>query len=248
MSHLQNFLAAAQQRADALPDFATHRRQRRSLRAALGSREQLAVIAEFKRRSPSQGLLAADVDPAAYARRAVGLGAAALSVLTEPRFFDGSYADLELVRAAVDVPILAKDFIVDRRQVAAAARHGADAVLLVLRGLHSQCLAELLAAAQACDLEVVLECHDAAEVGRALAVTEAIVGINNRDLDSLEVDLARARQLLPLVPATRCAIAESGYSSAAELRELQAVANGVLIGTSLMRGVDLAALLTKGRP
>lgn len=248
--HLQRFFDAARERARELPDVGTEPRDgraRRSLAAALGGRDDLAVIAEFKRRSPSQGVLAANADAAAYARDAVRRGAAALSVLTEPRFFDGSYTDLAIARAVADVPLLAKDFIVDPRQIGAAARHGADAVLMILRGLDDAELAPLLAAARNHGLEFVLECHDAAEVGRAVAVADAIVGVNNRDLDTLDVDIGRAQQLLPLVPAGRVAIAESGYRTEAELRALRGVCNGALIGTSLMRGADLGALVAGGR-
>lgn len=252
--YLEQFFGAARERAATLPDYrppdrasgSGAERTGRSLRDALAGRDGLGVIAEFKRRSPSQGMLDSNADVAQYARNAVARGAVALSVLTEPRFFAGSYTDLAIARAAVDVPLLAKDFIVDPRQIRAAARHGADAVLFILRGLENEQLAELFAAAVDHDLDVVLECHDAAEVDRAIAVPDAIVGVNNRDLDTLEVDIAHAAELLPRVPADRIAIAESGYRTDDELRALRGVANGALIGTSIMQGADLAALVAGG--
>ncbi|MCR9247194.1 MAG: indole-3-glycerol-phosphate synthase [bacterium] len=258
MNRLAGFFDAARERAATLPQSTvqtgraaaagpTAARPCRSLRAALAGRTSLAVIAEFKRRSPSAGPLGLAADPAAYARDAVRLGAAALSVLVEPRFFDGSYTDLAIARAVVDVPILAKDFIIDPRQIETAARYGADAVLLILRGLDDRQVDELGAAAAMHGLDVVLECHDAAEVERALAIDGAIVGVNNRDLDTLAVDVSRAAELLPRVPPTRIALAESGYRTDTELRTLHGVADGALIGTSLMRGGDLGALVAGGR-
>ena len=252
MSHLQAFVEAARLRAATLPSAAPGGHaaapgDRRSLRAALAGRDTLSVIAEFKRRSPSQGVIDSGADPAGHVRRATQAGAAALSVLTEPNFFGGSYEDLVAVRALTALPIIAKDFVVDPRQVAAAAVHGADAVLLVLRCLDGPQLLLLLDAARRHGLEVVLECHDRAEIERALAVPDAMLGINNRDLDTLEVDLARARTLLPAIPAVRCTIAESGYRTPLDLQALRGLANGVLIGTSIMKGADLGALVSGGR-
>lgn len=250
MSRLQEFVEAAKLRAESLPPAAVTAvddRVRRSLRAALEGRDTVKVIAEFKRQSPSQGVIAAAADPTAHVSAARAAGAAALSVLTEPQFFGGSYDDLAMVRALAEVPLIAKDFVVDARQIAASARHGADAVLLILRCLDDEKLSELLTAAREHELEVVLECHDRDEIGRALDVPDAIVGVNNRDLDTLEVDIAHARELLPTVPAERCAIAESGYRTGEELLALAGIANGALIGTSIMRGADLGALVAGGK-
>lgn len=252
MTRLAEFVAGARQRADQMPETSApdrreHSPPRRSLRRALGDRTTVAVIAEFKRRSPSHGNLAGEGDPAAYAQRVAASGAAALSILTEPRWFHGTAQDLVSARAAATLPVQAKDFLVDPRQVAEAARHGADAVLLIVRCLADQELQALIATARAYAVEVVLECHDEAELERALAVPDAMIGVNNRDLDTLAVDMTRARRLLPRVPPDRCAIAESGYSSADEIRALRGLANGALIGASILRGTDLATLVAAGR-
>ncbi|MFN3388689.1 MAG: indole-3-glycerol phosphate synthase TrpC, partial [Allosphingosinicella sp.] len=211
---------------------------RRSLRAALacpGAR----FIMEVKRVSPSQGTLRGEVDPAAIARAYRG-AADAVSVLTDTPYFGGSLDDLAAVRAAFAGPILAKDFVVDARQVPEARLHGADAVLVMLSVLDNAEAAEVMAEARRFGMDALVEAHDEAEVRRAVALGAAIVGINNRNLRTLEVDLAVTERLAPLVPADRLVVAESGIADRAEVARLAPHADAFLVGSSLMRAEDPA--------
>lgn len=205
---------------------------RRSLRAAL-ARPGARFIMEVKKASPSAGALAqvdADVQARAYA------GAAdAISVLTDAPFFGGSLDDLRAVRAAYDGPLLAKDFIVDPRQVAEARVAGADAVLAMLSVLDDEAARVVIAAAQALGMDVLVEAHDSAEVKRAVALGAPLIGINNRNLRTLEVDLATTERLAPLVPADRLVVAESGIADRADVARLARFADAMLVGSALMR-------------
>ncbi len=202
-------------------------------------RPGLSLIAEFKRRSPSAGEIAVDAVIAdqvgAYERG----GAAALSVLTDESHFGGSLDDLRAARAACDLPIIRKDFIVDPYQLYEAAVHGADAVLLIVRALDDHDLALMHNEARAIDLDVLVEVHDAEELERALALDAEVIGINNRNLDEGTVDVATTYELMPDVPAGKTVVAESGISSRAELEELERVGvDAVLIGGALMEAPD----------
>jgi len=202
-------------------------------------RPGLSVVAEFKRRSPSAGGIGADADLAqtvgAYERG----GAAALSVLTDESHFDGSLDDLRAAREACDLPILRKDFVVDEYQLYEAAVHGADAVLLIVRALEPSMLTALHATALALDLDPLVEVHDVDELERALELDAAVIGINNRDLDTGEVDLATTYELMPDVPAGRTVVAESGISSRDQVDDLDRVGvDAALIGEALMRSSD----------
>ncbi|HEX8667676.1 MAG TPA: bifunctional indole-3-glycerol-phosphate synthase TrpC/phosphoribosylanthranilate isomerase TrpF [Allosphingosinicella sp.] len=210
----------------------------RSLRAAL-ARPGARFIMEVKRASPSQGALRSGADPAAIARAYRG-AADAVSVLTDTPYFGGSLDDLSVVRAAFDGPILAKDFVIDPRQVPEARIHGADAVLVMLSVLEDDEAAEAIAEARRLGMDALVEAHDEAEVRRAVALGAGIVGINNRDLRSLEVDLAVTERMAPLVPADRVVVAESGVSSRADVERLSAHADAFLVGSSLMRAADPA--------
>jgi indole-3-glycerol phosphate synthase len=203
-----------------------------------------AVIAEVKKASPSAGVLQPDYQPARLARAYVDAGAAAISVLTEPHHFLGSADDLRAVRAAVDVPILRKDFLCDPYQVAEAAAWGADVVLLIAAALDDTRLRVLYDTARAFGLEVLAEAHTAEEVDRVLALPEAIVGVNSRDLKTLHTDLAVARRLAGRIPPDRTAVAESGIRTRADLLALQARRYaGFLVGESLLRAGDVQAKL-----
>jgi indole-3-glycerol phosphate synthase len=202
-------------------------------------RPGLSLIAEFKRRSPSAGEISASADVGdqvgAYERG----GAAALSVLTDERHFGGSLEDLRAARAACDLPILRKDFIVDSYQLYEAAVNGADAVLLIVCALDGAWLRALYDEARGLDLDCLVEVHDATELERALELDADVIGINNRDLDAGRVDVSTTYELMPDVPAGKTVVAESGISQRSELEELERVGvDAVLIGGALMEAAD----------
>ena len=203
------------------------------------TRPGLSLIAEFKRRSPSRGDIAANADVATQVGAYERGGAAALSVLTDEPHFGGSLEDLRAAREACGLPIIRKDFIVDPYQLYEAAVHGADAVLLIVRALSDDDLAYLYEQARALDLDCLVEVHDAEELERALAVDAEVIGINNRDLDEQQVDIATTFELMPDVPAGKTVVAESGISGRGELEELERVGvDAVLIGGALMDAPD----------
>jgi indole-3-glycerol phosphate synthase / phosphoribosylanthranilate isomerase len=208
----------------------------RSLRSAL-ARPGARFILEVKRASPSQGTIRSKADPAALAASYRG-AADAISVLTDGPYFQGSLDDLSAIRAVYDGPILAKDFIVDLRQVAEARRHGADAVLVMLSVLTPAEAAAVIAEARRLGMDSIVEVHDEDQLEQALALGAPIIGINNRDLRTLEVDLAVTERLAPRVPADRLVIAESGVSSRDDVARLACHADAFLVGTSLMRAPD----------
>jgi len=203
-------------------------------------RPGLSLIAEFKRRSPSAGQLAAEaVDVAGQVSAYERGGAAALSVLTDEPHFGGSLSDLRAARAACDLPILRKDFIVDPYQLYEAAVNGADAVLLIVAALADGDLRSLQQEARSLDLDVLVEVHDGEEMERALEAGAEVIGINNRNLDDMSVDIATTFELMPNVPAGKTVVAESGISGREELEELDRVGvDAVLIGGALMTVAD----------
>jgi len=206
-------------------------------------RPGLSLIAEFKRRSPSAGEIAAAATVAEQVGAYERGGAAALSVLTDEPHFGGSLEDLRAARAACSLPILRKDFVVDPYQLYEAAVNGADAVLLIVRALDDEALRELYRVARGLDLDCLVEVHDGEELERALALDVEVIGINNRNLDQGTVDLTTTFELMPDVPAGKTVVAESGISTRAELAELERVGvDAVLIGTTLMRASDPEAL------
>lgn len=218
------------------------RPQGRSFAEVLRGKDRLSVIAEYKKASPSLGAIA-EHPLEKQLERYVSAGAAAVSVLTEPTYFRGSLEDLETAAALLEVPVLMKDFVVEPAQVRAAARLGARAVLLIVRCLSRSQLDELAAAAEAYGLTPLIECHRPAEVGRALLIDPAVIGVNNRDLDTLEIDRSLAPKLLAEIPSERTVVAESGYEDASQTRELEGLADGILIGSALMRSEDPASLI-----
>jgi len=206
-----------------------------------------AVIAEVKRSSPSAGRIA-DVDPTAQARAYEHAGAVAVSVLTEGTHFDGAIADLHAVRRAVRVPVLRKDFLVHPSQVIESRAEGADAILLIAAALEEPELKAMLAAADDLGLGALVETHSAADLEKALATDAKVVGVNARDLETLEVDVARALALLERLPEDRVGVLESGIRTRADVeRALAAGARGVLVGETLMRASDPEAMLQELR-
>lgn len=215
----------------------------RSFAAALAG-PGISLIAEFKRRSPSAGAIAATATVAKQVQAYERGGAAALSVLTDETHFGGSLEDLRAARAASALPILRKDFIVDPYQLYEAAANGADAALLIVRALGNPELRALHEEARGLGLDCLVEVHDAAELERAVELGAAVIGINNRNLDTGAVDIRTTYELLPAVPSGRTVVAESGISTRAELEELERAGVGaVLIGTALMGAADPEALV-----
>jgi indole-3-glycerol phosphate synthase len=213
-------------------------------RSALSRTDRLNLIAECKRRSPSRGVIRADYDAVAIARGYAAAGAAAISVLTEPTFFDGSLHDLEAVCAAVDVPVLRKDFIVAEYQLLEARAAGADAVLLIVAALSPRDLRSLAGRAMALGLDVLVEVHDADELQRALDAGAQIVGVNNRNLRTLEVDLHASVELIAGMHAGVLAVSESGIAGAHDLRRLRGLGyQAFLIGERLMTASDPGSAL-----
>jgi indole-3-glycerol phosphate synthase len=206
------------------------------------ARPGLSVIAEHKRRSPSAGAIRSDVALEQVVRAYERGGAAALSILTEGANFGGSLDDLRAARAASTLSILRKDFIVDPYQLHEALAAGADAILLIVAALAESELAALHEQAGELGLAALVEVHDRGELERALAVGAAIIGINNRDLTTLEVDSRRTLELAPRMPEGTLVVAESGFRSRGELSELlDAGVDAVLIGEALMRSADIEA-------
>ncbi|MEZ4330631.1 MAG: indole-3-glycerol phosphate synthase TrpC [Myxococcota bacterium] len=212
----------------------------RGLRRALLDCEGVAVIAEIKRRSPSKGLIRADFDAEKIALAYRAAGAAGISVLTDEQFFGGSLDVLRQVRAAVDTPLLRKDFVIDAYQIDEARVAGADAVLLIVAALADADLAALHAHALGLGLDVLVEVHDEGELERALAVGARLVGVNNRDLRTFAVDLATTERVAErLVDPEVVLVAESGITGPADVARLErAGARGFLVGESLMRAPD----------
>ncbi|MES1254119.1 MAG: indole-3-glycerol phosphate synthase TrpC [Acidobacteriota bacterium] len=232
--------------ASALAAWAAGREPRPGrFRAALAATEGCPrVIAECKRRSPSRGVLRRDYDPAAIARSYERAGAAAISVLTEPTFFDGALAHLAAVREAVAVPVLRKDFVVSEYQLLEARAAGADAVLLIVAALSPGDLARLHQQATDLGLDVLVEVHDAEELAVAIEAGAGIIGVNNRNLRTLTVDLAVSEALAQRMPRGIVAVSESGLKSAADLARLQDCGyHAFLIGERFMGESDPGAAL-----
>jgi indole-3-glycerol phosphate synthase len=204
----------------------------------------LRVIAECKRRSPSKGVLRDTYDPVEIATSYEAAGAVAISVLTEPTFFDGRLSHLSAVRAAVRVPVLRKDFIVTEFQVAEARAAGADAVLLIVGALEQAALERLAAAAAAHGLAALVEVHDREELSRALDAGARVIGVNSRDLRTLDVDVSRFDALADALPAGVAAVAESGLRDRAHLERLAAARyDAFLVGERLVTDADPGAAL-----
>ncbi len=235
-------LAARRTRTSAaeLRERAAARGAGRDCAELLRGRGGLRVVAEVKRASPSAGQLAEIADPAALAAEYAAGGAAAVSVLTEPRRFGGSPADLAAVAARVDVPVLCKDFVVDPYQLWEARAHGAELVLLIVAALGPARLADLVGQARETGLTPLVEVHDETEAEQAVAAGATVVGVNARDLRTLEVDRTTFARVAPRIPAHLVRVAESGVRGPADAAEYRrAGADAVLVGQ---------ALVTAGRP
>jgi indole-3-glycerol phosphate synthase len=231
-------LAALQQR----PLF---RAGRRAFRAALEARRR-AIVAEVKKASPSKGVIRADFDPLQIAGSYARNGAAAISVLTEERYFQGHIDYLAAIRAAVDVPLLRKDFVFDPYQLYEARAFGADAVLLIVAILAEPALRELLWLAEELNLTALVEVHDEAELECAVRCGARLLGVNNRDLRTFHTTLATTERLMPAVPPGALVIAESGIDSVEDIVRLErAGVHAFLIGEALMRAADPGARLAE---
>jgi indole-3-glycerol phosphate synthase len=238
-------VAAADERSiEALAERAAAMPPARDFRAALAHPAQLAVISEVKRRSPSKGDLAPDLDPVDLARRYAAGGAACLSVLTDVEFFGGSTEDLRAARSACTLPVLRKDFTVGERDVLDARIMGADCVLLIAAAMPHSDLIALHRLATAVGLAVLVEIHDEAELEAALLAQATLIGVNQRDLVTFQVDHERAERMAGLMPADVVKVAESGVRGRADAANLRAAGyDAVLVGESLVTAADPAAAI-----
>jgi indole-3-glycerol phosphate synthase len=204
----------------------------------------LSIIAEIKRKSPSKGVIREHFDPVAIARNYEANGAAAISVLTEEDFFDGSLDHLKQVRAATNVPLLRKDFIFDEYQILEAAEAGADAILLIVAMLDQSDMARLLKVAESAGLDVLVEVHDHHELEKALSQDVKLLGVNNRDLRTFDTDISTSISLARDLPSDITLVSESGIRSREEISRLsESGFHAVLIGEELMRAKDEGAAL-----
>jgi indole-3-glycerol phosphate synthase len=215
---------------------------RRSFIQKLMEANEIAIISEFKRASPSKGIINSGVDPAEQAARYEQAGASAISVLTDSTFFKGSFSDLRAVRAAVNLPILCKDFIIDSSQIDMAAENGADIILLIVAALEQETLAKLYQYARSLNLEVLVEVHNRVELEKALKIGAQLIGVNNRDLKTFTVSLEATESLAKSIKdAGAFLISESGIHQKEDVERVRnAGANGILVGEAFMKSPDLS--------
>ncbi|PRO89577.1 indole-3-glycerol phosphate synthase TrpC [Lactiplantibacillus pentosus] len=253
---LTQLVAGSQRRVQAVPlaeRMALEQRARQMTAPAPSFKRALAqpgltIIGEVKRASPSKGLIAPDFDYLQIAQDYQNAKIDAISVLTEPDYFQGRLAYLEAIAATVTVPTLRKDFIVDVSQVAAARVAGASAVLLIVAALDPDQLKRLLDLAHALQLDALVEAHTAAEIKQAVAAGADIIGINNRNLQDFSVDIATSQQLRQQIPATYLAVAESGIQTPSQVHQLATAGfDAILVGETLMRAPDKAAAVAQLR-
>jgi indole-3-glycerol phosphate synthase len=225
-----------------------HGERRDFISALQNPRGDIALIAEVKQASPSAGVICKDFDPVKIAKEYEAAGASCLSVLTDEKFFQGSLDYLRQIRAAVKIPLLRKDFIIDERQILEAIEWGADAILLIVAILTDEQLAKFHSLAVEAGLAVLVEVHDEAELARALKISPALIGVNNRDLKTFKVDLATTEKIAAKMEdgrwkmgkTSRLLIAESGIHTCADVERLKKWgANAILVGESLLRGGDI---------
>lgn len=211
-----------------------------------GEPGSLALIAEVKKASPSAGVIATEFDPVTIARAYEAAGAQAVSVLTDEQFFHGHLDDLRRVRAAIDLPVLRKDFTIHEAQIFEAAAAGADAILLIVAALADAQLAHLHATAELCQLDALVEVHTLEEMDRALEVGARLIGINNRDLATFTVDLGTTERLAEEAPAEVILVSESGLKTRADAqRAADCGCDAILVGEALMRSGDIAGRVSE---
>ncbi len=235
---------AEQKRRVSLAQMRTHANAARAVRdfAIALTQETVALVAEIKRTSPSRGVLSTNTDPPLLARTYAANGAAAISVLTDGKFFNGSLQDLQNVREAVDVPVLRKDFVLDEYQVYESRASGADAILLIVRVLTDTQLQDYLELVQSLGMHALVEVHDEEDLERALSAGASIIGINNRNLADFTVDLATTERIAPRIPRENIVVSESGILSRADVERVAGTgARAVLVGEALMRAGDVRA-------
>ena len=256
LAHKRQEVAAQKQRVDMdtlVANISASNDTPRGFMKALQARVAIggtAVIAEVKKASPSMGVIRASFDPVAIAESYAAAGATCLSVLTDEKYFQGSGHYLRLVRAAVGLPLLRKDFIVDEYQIVEARALGADAILLIVAALSDAELAVVTRLAHDLGLDVLVEVHDEAECARALQLPLRVIGVNNRNLHDFSVSLDTSRRIKTMLPADYLLVSESGIHTRADIEALQADGiHAFLVGGALMQaddpGVALSALLTK---
>ncbi len=220
----------------------------RDFRAALEAGDGVQIIAEVKKASPSAGVLRADFNPVAIARIYAAHGAAAISVLTDEPYFQGSLLHLAAVRQAVPLPVLRKDFLIDPYQLLEARVAGADAVLLIAEILDDAALADLLRRTQALGMQALVECYEPRNLDRVLAAGARLIGVNNRDLRTFETRLEHTMELAARLPAGCCLVSESGIRTHDDLLRLRPVGvRAVLVGEAFMRAADIGAKLDELR-
>ncbi|HEV2453160.1 MAG TPA: indole-3-glycerol phosphate synthase TrpC [Verrucomicrobiae bacterium] len=227
-----------------LRDALLERGEQRDFRGALRKRNGsgMALIAEVKKASPSAGVICKDFDPVRIAKTYEAAGASCLSVLTDEKFFQGSLDYLRQIRAAVKLPLLRKDFIIDERQILEAIEWGADAILLIVSILSDAQLRKFHSLATEAGLAALVEVHDAAELDRALKMDAELIGVNNRDLKTFTVDLATTEILAAKLNGHKILVAESGIHTRADVERLRNCgARAILVGESLLRGGDIGA-------
>lgn len=257
-SHLLRILESTRKRVDQLLEeapiellevSALERGPIRDFRAAIAS-PGISLIAEIKRRSPSAGIISDDVDPADIAREYERGGARALSVLTEPHFFEGSLADLEEARNACSLPVLRKDFVIDPYQITEARAMGADAILLIVAAFDdAKMLGELYRMARDRGMTSLVEIHDGRELEIAMELVPEIIGINQRNLQTFEVDITLAARMRAEIPSNVLVVAESGIGTRDHVVALaDAGVNAILVGESLMRSPDRTAAVASLLP
>ncbi|HEY2420821.1 MAG TPA: indole-3-glycerol phosphate synthase TrpC [Neobacillus sp.] len=227
------------------PEIPLLKGQKRSFIQKLQKADEIAIIAEYKRASPSKGIINNGVEPGVQAKIYAKNGASAISVLTDEVFFKGSFSDLRQVRDAVELPILCKDFIIDPIQIDLAETHGADVILLIAAALDQSKLLELYQYAKSLDLEVLIEVHNREELAKALLTDAKLIGVNNRDLKSFHVSLDVTEQLATTVKNSGAfLISESGIQGKEDVERVKSVgANGILVGEALMKSKNLNQLL-----
>ena len=202
----------------------------------------ISLIAEVKRASPSRGILCPDLDPVAIAKTYERGGAAAISVLTEANYFGGSLGNLSAIKEAVDIPLLRKDFIFDPYQIYESAAFGADALLLIAAILNQEQLEKFLSLSHSLQMKCLVEIHNEAEAGRAVLSGAEIIGINNRDLRTFNIDIQTTRRLRPLLPRQQIVVSESGIKDKNDFKKLKGWGiNAVLIGEALVTSEDIPA-------